>query len=59
MGSRATLVNFDNECARRQRESHILKRSRPQSVNRSQFLKTNVHGAKARATYRKRPALNM
>eukprot|EP00959_Pyramimonas_sp_CCMP1952_P246054 5142627-Pyramimonas_sp.AAC.1 len=48
---RKDLAHFENERARRSGESHMLKRSRPQSVKLLQLFKSTVRGAKARATF--------
>eukprot|EP00959_Pyramimonas_sp_CCMP1952_P117570 2457972-Pyramimonas_sp.AAC.1 len=39
MGIREPLAKFETECARHNGENHILKTSRPQSVNLLQCLK--------------------
>ena len=45
------VAHVQNECARRYGESYILKTSRPPSAKLLQIIKTNVRGARARATF--------
>eukprot|EP00959_Pyramimonas_sp_CCMP1952_P253816 5302943-Pyramimonas_sp.AAC.1 len=55
---REALATVQNECARRRGESHISKTGDHQPVKLLHRLRTNVCGAKARATFRKRVILN-